>query len=270
MNRFRVGAASLWHQTAAEVRLFCRSRQAMVLQFFLPMAGMALFVYLHREGMLGRVFALLGRGLGARGALLDQVSPIILVTTGIVTYCIIASAFEGLVPRVVRERDAGLLKRLGGTPLRRWVPPIGKAINASLLVFVEATLVLVVGSAATDVTVVGSWLLLALAVFLGTMTMASLGFLVSNLTSSPDGAVVAVHVIYIPMLLLCGAFIPVEALPGALRVLAKVLPLTYFAAPFRSIVVEGAGLIAVGPDLLILCAWMVSGWTAAILTFRWE
>ena len=261
---------TVWHQVTAEVRLFWRSRQAVYLNFFVPMLGMALFVYLDREGMLGRVFGLLGRGLGARGAVLDEASPIVLMTVGMITYCVITAAFEGLVPKIVRQRDAGILKRLGGTPLRRWVFVAGKALSASVLVFVETALIFVVGLVSTDVTVAGSWWLLGGMLLLGTFTLAALGFIVSNLTSSPDGAVVAVHAIYIPMLLLCGAFVPVEALPGVLQVVAKAFPLTYFATPFRSVMTEGASLAAVGRDLVVLAGWTVGSWIVAVKTLRWQ
>jgi ABC-2 type transport system permease protein len=259
---------TVWHQTVAEVRLFWRSRQAVYLNFFVPMLGMALFVYLDREGMLGRVFGLLGRGLGARGAVLDEASPIVLMTVGMITYCVITAAFEGLVPKIVRQRDAGILKRLEGTPLRRWVFVAGKALSASVLVFVETALIFVVGLVSTDVTIAGSWWLLGGMLLLGTFTLAALGFIVSNLTGSPDGAVVAVHAIYIPMLLLCGAFVPVEALPGMLQIVAKAFPLTYFATPFRSVMTEGASLVAVSKDLVILAAWTVGSWIVAVKTLR--
>ena len=169
----------------------------------------------------------------------------VLMTVGMITYCVITSAFEGLVPRVVRQREAGILKRLGGTPLRRWAFLAAKALSASALAFLEAALILLVGLVSTDVTVAGSWWLLAIILLLGTLTLAALGFVVSSLTTSPDGAVVAVHAIYIPMLLLCGAFFPVGAMPRALQVVARVFPLTYFAGPFCSVMVDGAGLGAI-------------------------
>ncbi len=80
----------------------------------------------------------------------------------------------------------------------------------------------------------------------------------------------AVHGIYIPMLFLCGGFVPLEAMPKALRVVARAFPLTYFVGPFRSIMVEGVGLAAIGRHLLILLAWTVGGWMVATKIFRWE
>ena len=270
MQKLNVQTTSLFHQTLVELRLFWRTRQAVYLNFFVPMLGMALFIYLDQEGMLERFYGLLSRGLGAGGAVLAESSPMALMTVGLITYCIITVAFEGLVPRVVRHRDAGIFKRLGGTPLRKWAFLTSKALSASAYVFIEVVLILVVGLVSTGVSVAGSWWLLAPLLLLGTFTMAAVGFIVSNLTRSPDGAVAAVHAIYIPMLLLCGAFVPIKALPGTLQVVARAFPLTYFAAPFRAVLIEGAGLTTIGGDLIVLVGWTVISWIVAVKTFRWE
>ena len=270
MQKLITQTVSLIRQTLAELRLFWRHRQAVYLNFAVPMLGMALFVYLGREGVLERVYGLLIRGLGSGGGTLVESSPMALVTVGLVTYSIITVAFEGLVPRVVRQRDTGILKRLGGTPLRRWVFFASKALSASVLAFIEVALILLVGLVSADVEIAGNLGLLAILLLLGTFTMAALGSLVGSMTKSPDGAVVAVHAIYIPMLLLCGAFVPVEALPGALQAAARVFPLTYFATPFRAVLMEGVGLDAIGGDLAILLVWTVASWVVAVRSLRWE
>jgi ABC-2 type transport system permease protein len=270
MQTLRRQTISLFYQVTVEVKLFWRSRQAVYLHFFVPMLGMALFVYLSREGMLDRVFGLVARSLGTHMVGVGKASPMAFMTVGLITYCIITSAFEGMVPALVRQRDAGILKRLGGTPLRGWVFLASKALSASALAFIEVALILAVGLASTDIAVTGEWWLLATLLLLGTFTMAALGFIVSSLTRSPDGAVVAVHAIYIPMLLLCGAFIPIEALPGMLRDVARVFPLTYFAGPFRNIMVEGTDWAANASDLVVLLMWMIGSWIVALKTFRWN
>jgi ABC-2 type transport system permease protein len=187
-----------------------------------------------------------------------------------ITYCLIAAAFESPVPKLVREREAGIFKRLGGTPLRAWNLLVAKTLSAVLLIFLEVVLILAVGLVSSDITVAGSGWLLALILLLGTFAVAPLGYILSSVTRSADAAVMAVHAIYIPMLLLCGAFVPVEALPQALQVAARVFPLTYIVAPFRSVMIDGAGLGAIAGDLLILLTWAVAGWFVAVKTFRWE
>lgn len=270
MQKLQIQTTGLFHQIITEFRLFWRSRQTLYLAFLIPVLGMALFVYLNREGMLESVFGALFRGLGHDGALIGDLSPMTLMALGLIVYCIVDVAFESAVPRLVRERSSGVYKRLGGTPLRGWVFWAAKALSASLIVFVEVALILAVGLISTDIGVVGSLWLLGLILLLGTFTTAALGFALSNVMSSADGAVVAVHAIYIPMLFLCGAFIPVEALPKALQVVARAIPLTYFVSPFRSVLVEGAGLATVASDLLTLLGWLVVGWLVATKTFRWE
>jgi ABC-2 type transport system permease protein len=269
MQQLSIQLTSLFHQLIAEFRLFWRSRQTIYLAFLVPMLGMALFIYLDREGLLESVFGALFRGLGQEQAMI-QVSPMTLMTLGLIVYCMIDVAFESLVPKLVRERSAGVHKRLGGTPLRGWVFLAAKASSASLIILIEVGLILVVGLLSTDIAIAGSWLLLAIILLLGAFTTAALGFILSNLIASADGAVVAVHAIYIPMLFLCGAFIPLEALPRFLRAIAYALPLTYFVTPFRQVLVEGANLAAIAGDLLILFAWTAASWIIAVRTFHFS
>jgi ABC-2 type transport system permease protein len=270
MQKLSTRTNSLLHQLAVEFRLFWRSRQTIYLAFLVPMLGMALFVYLNREGMLESVFSALFRGLGQGESALTDFAPMTLMTLGLVVYCVIDVAFESMVPRLVRERTGGIYKRLGGTPLRAEVFLAAKTLSSSLIILVEVGLILAVGLVSTDITVAGNWWSLGIILLLGTFTTAALGFVLSNLTASADGAVVAVHAIYIPMLFLCGAFIPLETMPKALQVIGHAMPLTYFVSPLRGVMVEGTGLMANAGDLLILLAWMVGGWIIAVKTFRWE
>jgi ABC-2 type transport system permease protein len=269
MQRLQIQTASLYHQVSTEFRLFWRSRQTITLAFLVPMLGMALFVYLNREGLLDSFYGMLFRGLGQDGAALG-VSPMTLMTLGLIIYCIIDVAFESAVPKMVRERSTGIYKRLGGTPVPAWVVLMAKTGSAGVIILIEVALILVVGLVSADMTVGGSWWLLAPILLLGTLTVTALGCILSNVIGSADGAVVAVHAIYIPMLFLCGAFIPVEALPKFLQAVARVIPLTYFVGPFGRVMMQGAGLGAVAIDLAILLAWTVVAWIAAVKTFRWQ
>jgi ABC-2 type transport system permease protein len=270
MQKLTTQTHGLLHQLAAEFRLFWRSRQTIYLAFLVPLLGMALFVTLNREGMLESVFGAMFRGLGQGESALQDFTPMTLMTLGLIVYCVIDVAFESAVPRLVRERTWGIHKRLGGTPLRSGVFLAAKTLSSGVIILVEVALILAVGLVSADVAIAGSWWLLGIILLLGTFTTAGLGYALSNLTASADGAVVAVHAIYIPMLFLCGAFIPLETMPKALQVVGRAIPLTYFVSPFRSVMVQGAGLGAIGGDLLILLAWMVGGWVVAVKTFRWE
>jgi ABC-2 type transport system permease protein len=154
--------------------------------------------------------------------------------------------------------------------LRGWVFLAAKTLNACLLVFVQVALILAMGRVSSDINVEGSWWALGIILLLGTLTVAALGWALSGLIGDAGGAVAAVHAVYIPVLLLCGAFVPLQAMPPVLQAVARALPLTYFVEPLRSVIVEGTGLAANASDLLVLAAWMVGAWVLAIRTFRWE
>jgi ABC-type multidrug transport system permease subunit len=55
-----------------------------------------------------------------------------------------------------------------------------------------------------------------------------------------------------------------------LQAIARFIPLTYFVVPFRSVMVQGAGLGAIAGDLSLLLAWTVAAWIVAVKTFRWQ
>lgn len=266
----KIQSKRLFCQLAVEIRLFWRNRQAVYLTFLLPLLGMAMFVYLNQEGVLEKLFNILVRGLGRDLPQEDQGSPMVFWTLGLIVYCIIDAAFESPLPQLVRQRDAGILKRLGGAPLQPWVLLMAKTLNASLLIFIQVAVVLAMGLASSDIAVAGSCLSLAIILLLGVFTVAGLGWALSGLIQDADGAIVAVHAVYIPALLLCGAFVPLQAMPGALQTVARALPLTYLVELLRSVMVDGTDLAANGGDLLALLAWMLGGWIIAIKTFRWE
>jgi ABC-2 type transport system permease protein len=259
----------LFNQMIVEFKLFWRSHEAVYLTFLVPMLGMILLVYLSKEGVLERFFIFLIQGLGGT-YISEEMSPVAFLTASLVTYCVIAAAFENLTPELVRQREEGILKRLGGTPLRKWNFLISKTLNASLLVFVEILLIFAIGLLSEEITVVGSWWLLGVILLLGTFTFSAMGFVVSSLVKSTDAAIMAVHAVYIPMLLLCGVLIPIETFPRILRTAAAVLPVTHFIDPFRSIMIEGTGLAANGWDFLILLGWLGCFWLIGIRVFRWE
>ena len=81
MTKLHTRTFGLFRQFAAEFRLFWRSHQTIYLTFLVPVMGMALFVYLNREGLLESVFRALFRGMGQGEASLRDVSPMTLRDT---------------------------------------------------------------------------------------------------------------------------------------------------------------------------------------------
>jgi ABC-2 type transport system permease protein len=59
-------------------------------------------------------------------------------------------------------------------------------------------------------------------------------------------------------------------MPDFLANVTQFMPLTYVNEALRAIVNEGAGLLALGPQLLGMGVWVIITFVLAVLMFRWE
>ena len=75
--------------------------------------------------------------------------------------------------------------------------------------------------------------------------------------------------LFYPMLGLSGLFVPVEVLPPALQVLARMLPLTYAVSLLRG-VWHGEGWLAHAGDAGVLALMFVLCIVLSTRLFRWE
>ena len=71
-----------------------------------------------------------------------------------------------------------------------------------------------------------------------------------------------------PSILLSGFMFPFSGMPRAAQWLAELLPLTHFMRLVRGIMLRGAGLWELWPDVLALLAFTAVMMSAAVLRFR--
>ncbi len=171
---------------------------------------------------------------------------------------------------LVQQREKGILKRLGATPLQRW-KLIGSNVLMRLIVaIVNAVIILGIGLAVFDVKIVGSILGVAGLVLLGAGTFLALGFFLAAFLKTEEQATGVVQVVQIPMMFLSGIFFPFTMLPGFLQTIARILPLTYLGDALRQVMVNGSAVAPLGVDLAILVGWLVVCLAIATRSFRWE
>jgi ABC-2 type transport system permease protein len=70
------------------------------------------------------------------------------------------------------------------------------------------------------------------------------------------------------MLFFGGVFFPVELLPGILRAVSNVLPITWALTAMRKTMIAGEGLPAVGSELLVLALFALVGLPLGVMVFR--
>ena len=78
----------------------------------------------------------------------------------------------------------------------------------------------------------------------------------------------ASFLVFMPTILLSGFMFPFDGMPKAAQWIAEVLPLTHFMRLIRGVVLRGANLLELWPDVLALLAFTVVMMSLAILRFR--
>jgi ABC-2 type transport system permease protein len=190
----------------------------------------------------------------------------------IITLAVISATTQSLAIRLTQERDAGLLKRVRGTPLPPSAFIAGRVGNAAVVSVLMVLLVGGIGKVIWGVdlpTTTLPALLLTLAV--GVFAFCCLGFALCALIPNEDAAPPITNVALFPLYFLSGIFIPESEIPdGVLRV-ADAFPIRHFFEAFFTAwdpSTTGAGF-ELG-NLAVVLAWGLAALGAALLAFRWE
>lgn len=205
-----------------------------------------------------------------KSVLSDEMKYIDYLIPGLLAFTLMQAGLLGLNQEMVTYREKGILRRVRVSPLPLTIF-LGSGI-ASVLVtaVVQATIMLSVGWLVFRLTIVGSILNLAALVILGSLSFLALGFLIASLARTSKASELAANAISMPMLMLAGVFFPVEVMPGFMVVIAKAMPLYYFADALRQVMVRGMSLYQVRLDMLVLAAMGLICFIASVKLFRWE
>lgn len=169
---------------------------------------------------------------------------------------------------IVRERERGNLELLIATPLGRLELMVGKLLPYVGIGLIQTTLILVVGSALFTVPVVGSLLHLYGATLMFIAASLGLGLFVSTLAQTQFQAFQLAFVTMLPSILLSGFMFPFEGMPEVAQWIAQVLPLTHFNVMIRGIMLRGADLPEVWPQLAKLGVFIVVMLAIAVARFK--
>jgi ABC-2 type transport system permease protein len=160
--------------------------------------------------------------------------------------------FYGL--SVIWERDVGQLQRLLATPLSRSSIVLGKAAGACVRALVQALLLLAVLAVAgigvrwTFTGVLGTLAML----ILGTAAFACMSMLLAALIKERERFMGVGQLIMMPLFFASSALYPLAIMPGWLRVIARVNPLTYEVQGLRQMLVGVGGAGVVWLDFLVV------------------
>jgi ABC-2 type transport system permease protein len=171
---------------------------------------------------------------------------------------------------LVADRQKLILKRLQATPLRRW-QLVGSNVLMRLLIAIVQTVIIVgVGSAFYDVEISGSWLLIGSLILLGSLAFIALGYVIASFAATEDAANGMTSAVQFPLMFLSGTFFPIDAMPDALKTVARLLPLTYLGDGLRQVMVDGTPFAPLWVCFAFLAVWLIVCFGIAARFFKWQ
>lgn len=207
----------------AVIRNWLRSRSGLLYSFLFPVILLLI---------LGSIYGNPGSPSKAIGQ-----STAVYFLPGLTAAFIMANGVIGLTNVGSELKRNGTLRRLAATPLTKLEWLLGNVLSQTVLAFVLAALMLILGAVLYNVSVlINAYFLVML--FLGVLLFYGVGMSLAGLVKDPGAASGLSNFIAFPMMLLSGTFWPVSSMPSYLQTVARVLPLTYFADGLRNSMVS--------------------------------
>jgi ABC-type multidrug transport system permease subunit len=189
---------------------------------------------------------------------------------GLLGMNLMGTGMWGIGFSLVVARNGHLLKRLVASPARR--SHVLAAQLGSRLIFLipEAGALLLFAYFVLGVPLRGSLLVLVGVCVLGALAFSGLGLLTAARPRTIEGVSGVMNLVMVPMWIFSGIFFSTERFPAAMHPFVQALPLTALNDALRGVMLEGTGVVALLPELVLLGVWGGVSFLMALKFFRWE
>lgn len=236
-------------QVGAELRLTARRGDSVLLNVAIPVGLLVFF----------SLVDVLPKPAGVR-------HPVQFLTPGLLALAVMSTAMVSLGIATGFERQYGVLKRLGSTPLGRGRLLTAKITSIAAIEIVQVILLVLV-ALALGWDPGGPVGLAVPAVLLATSAFAGLGLLMAGGLRA-EVTLAAANGLYLLLLLLGGMIFPLSRLPRFLRDAAEGLPAGALSDALHGALTTGASVPA--RAWIVLAVWAVAAPALAARVFRWE
>jgi ABC-2 type transport system permease protein len=190
------------------------------------------------------------------------------VAPGIMAMVVMMSLMTGLPHAISYEKDMGTLDGMLVAPTSRWAIILGKVMAQSTRGMVQGFIILLLAVVLFGVVIHGSILLVVLLILLTVFSFVGLGILITSLADKEETATMVMMTLMFPMMFLSGVMFPIQQMPSFMQTLASFLPLTYAATAMRKVMVLGAGVSALTPEIVILAVFGIVLLSIAVPMFK--
>jgi ABC-2 type transport system permease protein len=233
-------------QIRYEQRAYWRNRTRGIFTFAFPLMFLVIFASLDK-----------GQTIDSRGGIPYDT----FFVPGILAYGIIATTYVNMAISTAILRDAGVLKRMQGTPLPRWAYIAARIGSTVALVGMMVVLVLALGAVAFNVHIqAGTLPGMILILLLGTAAFTSIGIGVTRWIPNAEAAPVIINLTILPLTFISNIWFPTDGMPKWLQDIAGIFPVKALADGLQYAFdprATGAGVKAT--DVRTLAIWTVIG-----------
>ena len=245
--------------SVARFRLALRNPRALFFTFVFPLMFVVLFNALNSGT---RLDALQGAG---------QVAFAQYYTPSIGVFGLCMACYSGLIFGIATARDAGLLKRVRGTPL-----PMSTYLSAWMIGTILTGLASVVLMFAVAVPAFGVHIYVdqlpaaVVSILLGAACLSALGLAVASAVRTADQAMPIAQLTLLPLSFISGVFYPLQGAPDWLVKVANVFPLHHIVVAFDGAFQPDAPHHGFSGDLWPVAIWAAIGIFVAVRRFSRE
>lgn len=190
------------------------------------------------------------------------------VLPGIIAMTVMQGGIYGLAYWLIDLKSRGVIKRFLVTPLNQGELVVSVLTSRVIIAIIQALFLTIVGALFFRVTLNASMLLVFLFVAIGAAIFLLIGLLISMFADTYEAAAPITTAVGLPLTFLGNIFFPIESLPSVLRIVGKILPITYLADGTRILFLTGNISRQVWIDLVILTGWMALILAISLWKFR--
>ncbi|CAN5383481.1 hypothetical protein BH20VER3_BH20VER3_21210 [soil metagenome] len=232
-----------------DLKLASRNRTVLFFNFFFPLMFFFIFAQMFDA---------------------NQGSAILQVVAMVVVLGILGNGLFGAGMRAVQEREENVLRRYKVTPITP-VPLLAASMITGVVLFVPSVvLILFLAHQFYGMPIPGQLTSLLVFICLGAIAFRALGLIVAAVVNSSQESNILIQPIYMAMLFLSGATIPITFMPHWLQNITQFIPATYLMTGIGGIMQRGETLAANWLSVVALLLTTAVGTFIATKLFRWE
>lgn len=169
---------------------------------------------------------------------------------------------------IVNEKQFGTIEQLMISPLKTYEIILPKIVTMMGVIFMVVFIALFVVLKPLGVPLVGTYGDLFVVTLVYIFTLTGYGLLIATISSSLSETILISLLIILPILLLSGMYVPVEALSKGIQILVGFSPLKYYLNLANGVFLKGNSIVFMWKDFCSLLALGIISFALGLWRFR--